>query len=93
MAWLDSKYNNKQKLLAVSCSTVREELCVHTNNCLDAKWTPRYVEVYMQPSSCFKVWLKESFFDKKPSHLSNILLLIASVFTFSYDKNIRATST
>ena len=41
--------------------------------------------------SCFKVWLKLNFFDKKKFDynynliLPNILLLITSVFTFSYD--------
>ena len=35
------------------------------NNYVHTKWMAHYVEVYMQFWSCFKVWLKQNFFDMK----------------------------
>ena len=35
------------------------------NNYVHTKWMAHYVEVYMQSSSCFKVWLKQKLFDMK----------------------------
>ena len=54
-------------LADMSSSTVRQDLGVHANNCVHAKWTAHSVEVYMQSGSCFRVWLKQKIFDKKDS--------------------------
>ena len=47
---------------------------------------PHYVEVHMQSWSSSKVWLKQIFFDKKSSHLFNIILSIASVLHLATKK-------
>ena len=45
------------------------------NACVYAKQkinlTRSYVEVYVQSWSCFKVWLKQDFFDKKDFDFNN----------------------
>ena len=38
---------------------------INNCNCVHTKWTAHYVEVYMQFWSCFKVWMKQRFFDMK----------------------------